>query len=281
MKVLAPAVGARLTDAFVIGSEEPDVEGLVSDVGRVDVATDDVVDLFEHARKMFGDDAAASDRWLGPRVHAALRLTRREAGERGMWLHLSIVDCPDYVRWRYPDQRARFIGGAATNAFSRLWWTTELFRRGSDYGPASEALKLQEIPNTLLKISATRNHAFCAALLDFLHSRRTDGKRLVGRQINRLSTAANAQLFVAALDAVAPAAVADSDARRSWISSPPILDDLLADGVAGPDDLADPLFDDKVAAALQLLHRVADSAGIATEDDPTAGSRRPGDVGDD
>lgn len=279
MKLLAPSVSATLPDEFFAagGGWHPEFEGLVTEEGR-DVAVMDVVDLLDRARTDHADAPAQSDRWLGPRLHAALRLTRREASRREMWLHLAIVDGPDYVRWRWPNGRERFFGGAVTNGLSRLWWSTELFRQGVDYGPADRALQLQEVPNTVLKLVAVRNQPFCAALLEFIEHRRTDGSRLIGRQINRLATATNSQLFVTALDAVAPSGPRSGQALRKWISHPEPIDDLLSKFPTGPPDLVDPLFDEKVQAALQLLHRVADSAGIATADDPAAGSRRPGDV---
>src|SRR4051794_10751697 len=45
-----------------------------------------------------------SDQWLGPRLHATLRLTRREAADKRIWDYLTVVEFPDYVRWRWKDQ---------------------------------------------------------------------------------------------------------------------------------------------------------------------------------
>jgi len=42
-----------------------------------------------------------SDRWLAPRVHATMRLTRREAGEPGLWSYLAVQVLEDYIRWRW------------------------------------------------------------------------------------------------------------------------------------------------------------------------------------
>ena len=84
-----------------------------------------VVDLAMRRRKR--DE---SDSWLAPRMHATLRLTRREAADPRIWAYLAAVVLPDYVRWRWrsPDDRKapvaidRFMGKPATNAVSRLWW---------------------------------------------------------------------------------------------------------------------------------------------------------------
>src|SRR4051794_25385953 len=150
MKLLAPAISASLSDAFVAGMEDADLEGLVSEEGR-ELATVDLSELVAETLVRFTGAPAESDRWFGPRLHALLRLSRREAARRELWLHLAVADCPEYTRWRFPGQGARFVGTSDTHSLSRLWWTAELFRRGADYGPATYALHLQEIPNTILK----------------------------------------------------------------------------------------------------------------------------------
>jgi hypothetical protein len=276
VKLLAPAAGARLSDAFLEGSTDIDVRDLISEQGRA-VDTAPLAQILEAAPS---DDPASWDAWLAPRIHAALRLSRREASLRGFWMHLAVVEYPEYVRERFPGSAERFTGGDMIQAVSRLWWGAELFRVGPDYGPVGSAFTPQDIPNTIFRLKAAHNRVFCAALLKFVATRRTDGVPLIGRQVNRLSTAINSQLFVMALDTNAPDLGTDGDARRRWAGSPMDVDAIVAGHVAGPDDLLDDEFDDRVADALELLHRFADGAGIATADQPRAGSRRPGDLVD-
>ncbi|WP_052436169.1 hypothetical protein [Georgenia sp. SUBG003] len=54
-------------------------------------ALDDLLREFRERveRGEWSDDRAASDRWMAPRVHWALRLTRAEASDRRMWLWLA------------------------------------------------------------------------------------------------------------------------------------------------------------------------------------------------
>src|SRR4051812_275339 len=69
------------------------------DLGAVRQVVDRAIDDF-------GDRAGASDSWLAPRLHPALRLSRREASRPGLWRHLGLVALPHYVRWRWGSESA-------------------------------------------------------------------------------------------------------------------------------------------------------------------------------
>lgn len=282
MKILAPAAATRITEGFLDGSESLDLEDLISEQGRhVDVS--DLPKLTAAARALPVDSPAKSDAWLAPRVHALLRLTRREASQKGFWLHLALVDDPDYVRWRFPGQAGRFTADDVNQAFSRLWWAAELCRIGQHYGPVGGAFEPQDIINTVLRLKAAHNRPFCAAFLRFVETRRSDGQRLIGRQVNNLSTAINSQLFVATLDAIAPDAGDDLRAQAAWREHRSGVDALIDGHLDGPTDLIDPDFEMKVQRVNELLDHIADGARIATAEDPAAGSLRPSDqrgVGD-
>jgi hypothetical protein len=277
VKLLAPATRARLSDAFLEGRAEIDVQDLVSVQGR-DV---DLGPLGKILQAAPSNDPASWDAWLAPRIHAALRLSRREAAMPGFWMHLAVVDHPEYVRERFPNSAARYTGTDMIHALSRLWWGAELFRVGPDYSPVGLAFTPQDIPNTIFRLRAAHNRVFCVALLKFVATRRTDGVPLIGRQVNQLSTAINSQLFVMALDALAPDIGTSSAARRTWAGGPVDGDAIIAGDFTGPDDLLDEDFEAHVELAVSLLHRFADGAGIAMADSPQAGSRRPGDVPDE
>ena len=86
--------------------------------------------VLEVARKRYPTKPSESDGWLAPRVHATLRLTRREAADRRLWAYLNVAAFPDHVRWRWldPDDQntpvpiERFLGEDSTNQIGRLWW---------------------------------------------------------------------------------------------------------------------------------------------------------------
>lgn len=119
------------------------------------------------------DDRAAADRWLAPRVHWALRLTRAQASDGGLWLWAALRYA-DVVAWRWGDgdvaevAKDRWTGGVHKQALARLWWGGELFRNGPDYGPVVRAFVRQDLPNSYLHRPLVRCRPLALALLDVI-----------------------------------------------------------------------------------------------------------------
>ena len=131
----------------------------------------DLMDEFA-ARRVCGewdDDRAESDRWLAPRLHWSLRLTRAQAADRNAWLWLALIQS-EYVRWRWEGEKGvtedRWTGAVNKQAFARLWWGGELFRNGSDYSPVVRAFVRQDLPNSYLHRPFVRCRSLALALLD-------------------------------------------------------------------------------------------------------------------
>jgi hypothetical protein len=262
-KTLSPAARVRLTPAFRQGQADVDLADFTHPVpGGPDISVEDLRRLLEAARERSPDEPAASDRWLAPRVHALLRLTRAEAGNKQLWAWLAAAECADYVRWRFAgrgeeeedEQRRgtplkRFLGQDRDNALSRLWWGGELCRDGDDYTPVEQAFVVQDVPNTWFSLDAFHHPACAQAALRLL-------PRMQGRPVNRLATALDHVLTTIQLDAVAPAAAPDVAAVLEWRERPVDLDELLAESLpVGPDETrVDPA---QIDAVEQLLRRVA------------------------
>ncbi|MEV7770901.1 DUF6339 family protein [Kitasatospora sp. NPDC086791] len=151
-----------------------------------------------------------ADAWLAPRLHAALRLTRREAAAAGFWNHLALGVAPDYVVWRHlaepKDGKAarvaadRFRGPYHKQAFSRLWWAAELFRDGPDYGPVVTACGNQDILNTALRMSVINHRPTAQAIVRLV----AKGEVSTGRGVNALVGAVNASAATLMYDVIAP-----------------------------------------------------------------------------
>ncbi|MFF2574705.1 DUF6339 family protein [Streptomyces goshikiensis] len=185
-----------------------------------------VRDLAEDAMAYCGHNGlkvTQADPWLAPRLHAALRLTRREAADPGLWNYLSLGVAPDYVVWRHlPEPKTNKIAKVATErfrgqyhkqAFARLWWAAELFRDGSDYGPVVTACGNQDILNTALRMSVINHRPTAQAIVRLV----AKGVITTGREANALAGAINASAATLMYDVIAPDAERESRALLDWI----------------------------------------------------------------
>ncbi|WP_405751469.1 DUF6339 family protein [Streptomyces sp. NBC_00144] len=202
-----------------------------------------VRDLVEDAMHEFRDaKPTRADAWLAPRLHATLRLDRREAADRRMWNYLALGVAPDYVVWRHMSVKkddkvpkvaaARFRGMHYTQAFARLWWAAELFRDGSDYGPVVTACSHQDMLNTALRLDVVDHRPTAQAMLRLIERGTVPG----GREINALASAVNASAATLMYDVVAPDIERDGRPLREWVDAaewaPPVPRRALPEGPA-------------------------------------------------
>src|SRR4051812_15095748 len=107
LKRLAPQFRTLVTTDFLAGrapigtSLETHIKEFKGSGGRTP-DLEPLVNIMNKAMEKFSETKREeSDRWLAPRVHATLRLTRREAGDAGVWSYLAMSVLDDYVRWRW------------------------------------------------------------------------------------------------------------------------------------------------------------------------------------
>jgi len=185
---------------------------------------DEAMRLFHPQEKP--DHKTAADVWMGPRLHSALRLTRSEAAIDDIWFFLAVYAFPDFVIWRWGDEKGlldRVFGtDVKKQAFKRLWWTTELFRNGSDYSWAERALSKSDIPNTALAVDAIHNRAIALGFLEYIK------KHDIGsREVNSLSKQLNSSAVTVALDRAYISQDEATEVDEAWLSSEPDLQELL------------------------------------------------------
>ena len=121
----------------------------VSELVEPSISLDDLDVALESVSALKG---SAIDAGLAVRLRGALPLSRRQAGDAGIWEWLSAVHCPQFVwrRWAGldvpPDDVAdrlvqglpgRFLhrptlNGTSRNTFARLWWVAEAVDSDSD-----------------------------------------------------------------------------------------------------------------------------------------------------
>ncbi len=213
----------------------------------------------EAMRRFAQSERVASDKWLAPRVHATLRLDRREAADRRLWDYLSIVALRDYVIWRWGnDQRIvdmkRITGPHARHALGRLWWAAELSRNGSDYSSTVEAFEVQNTVEFLNYLRAFNNRAAAIAFVRFL-SVVNSGQRARSDQVPLFAKRMNHVLTTIVLDALAPDGGLDGDAISEWKAELPDETTMYDVLPQGPKE--QPVDDAKVAAVEQVLTRIA------------------------
>jgi len=113
-----------------------------------------------------------SDQWLAPRLHSALRLTRAQAADKGLWHWVAVAFWPEYVTWRWGKSGAvadnRWFGPVNKQAFARLWWGGELFRDGPDYSVAELAFRNQDLVNSLLHRPVVRCRSLAIGIVKAL-----------------------------------------------------------------------------------------------------------------
>lgn len=228
-----------------------------------EVALSELKLVIGEAMNRFQPGEPTSDSWLAPRVHATLRLTRREAAGEGIWDYLSGVVLQDYVRWRWGDAEGRIPTNRADriritsrnrairHAVWRLWWIAELSRNGPDYSPTVQAFTKQETVEWFV-IRALRNRAAAQAFLKFLGSLR-DGEWAIDKQIRRLAKALDHTLTTVVLDAFAPDPGPNLQAVQAWINEKPDATMMFNALPRGPED---PIPEDQVNAALYLLEHL-------------------------
>jgi hypothetical protein len=224
--------------------------------------------LVEDAMHEFRDNRTEADAWLAPRLHATLRLTRREAADRRLWNHFALAVAPDYVALRHlpaPSRGrkepridpARFKGPLDRQCFSRLWWVAEMFRNGKDYSPVEAACANQDLIHSALKRELIDHRPTAQALVRLLSS----GTVTTGREIEGLLTAINAAGATLVYDVPAPDEPRDADALRRWIAgaelAPPVPRRGLPDG---PDE--EPVPEESVATLTDFFAELLQTAPI-------------------
>ncbi|MEW1903051.1 DUF6339 family protein [Streptomyces sp. NPDC086147] len=193
------------------------VEPLAEDDARWEA--EPLRELVEDAMHGFGESRTRADGWLAPRLHATLRLTRREAADRRLWTHLALAVAPDYVAWRHGSPTTskinseRFKGAPDRQCFSRLWWAAEMFRNGGDYSPVEAACGNQDLIHSALRRDLVDHRPTAQALVGVL------GRGITtGREIEGLMTAISAAGATLVYDALAEDEPRDPEVLRQWIA---------------------------------------------------------------
>lgn len=211
-----------------------------------------------------------SDQWLGPRVHATLRLSRREAADKRIWNYLTVVEFAEYVRWRWRDSEDpedvvpvdRFLGEDSKNALARLWWAAELTRNGADYSATVKALSISRFGISWQHLDALHHRPAALAVVEFLASFGADGATDYQGQV--MAKAFNLALRTLSLDALAENQATDAEAVREWQMAEIDVTKMLGQTLpVGPDEA--PVPKASIDAVRSLLDRLAERIDLKTK----------------
>lgn len=187
--------------------------------------------VIDAAKTRYTDDETGlarpseSDQFLAVRLHAALRLTKREAASQDVWNFLAAYAFPDYVCWRWGKERQSALSittSVKKHPFKRLWWGAEMFRNGPSYDSVAAAFARTDVANTLLATRVMNNRAVALAVLEFLQRH-----ELGSRQVNPVSTQLNTAAVTVALDFACPNYSDSLELDAEWLREEPDLNEVL------------------------------------------------------
>ncbi|MGO9463935.1 MAG: DUF6339 family protein [Isosphaeraceae bacterium] len=262
---LLPSVRSLLDENFRSGATTTiDADRHVVDLqlGRkIDLSS--LIAVVDEAIHRYRHNPDQSDQWLAPRVHATLRLSRREASDKRVWNYVNIITKSDYVRWRFGESDEdgnsvvpldRFLGEDSKNALGRLWWIAELTRNGSSYFETADILKTSRFFVSWHPLDAMHHRPAALAVCRFVREF-NDGKRMSNAQSKRLAKAFNLRLATLPLETISANPVVDTVAIKDWcaerIDETKFMDDLPI----GPDE--DPVPEGEIAAVIEVLSTLA------------------------
>lgn len=192
LKKLSDDAKEEITDEFLEGKEDLDLEEHIEDLGReISVenfksAVDEVVNEYESNEEIKRQDM---DALLAPKIHQSLDLTLREASNTGIWNYLSLKIRPNYVRkrWRSKNEERFWAGTKLTrHAFATLWWTAEMTKKeGSEdlYEITEKTFNQQDVFQQIIDKDFSRHKPLAQAFADIMHDKDSRTIQLVGREM--------------------------------------------------------------------------------------------------
>ncbi len=257
LRTLDPQARHLVSDDFLAGTATPDWTKYLKDFWR-NVDLEPFRKILEKAMEKFAADPTASDSWLAPRIHATLRLTRREAADPRVWDYLALIVAADYVRWRWGTndriEAIRFVGPEYKQAIARLWWGAEMTRNDGDYSGTKILFANQDFQNSWGRLDLFHHRPASIAAARLL-STFNEGRMATSDQIRQLVRGFNMVLTTTILDAVAENPAPDIESIRDWIAETPDETKMFDEDPIGPADT--PIPEASIEAVVRLLEHTA------------------------
>lgn len=160
---------SSLTDEELEEYLEPIPGEPTADLTSVDEAVEEILEECEEYE-------TSMDGQLVEAVHRGLDISRRVAGDPGLWHWLAVSRYPEFVRhrWKFKSEEAmreKFLGAGSdlySNALHRLWWIAELTCDGDDYSTTQVVFSNQTMVNKVFDRWFARYRPAAIALCDEL-----------------------------------------------------------------------------------------------------------------
>jgi hypothetical protein len=183
-----------------------------------------VVGLADAAARLH-NDKGEMDRWLAPRLHSAMRLSRRFACDQGIWCFVAL-NCSQFIEKRFrakrPFRNWRYNGDLLRNGLSRLWWGAEMTRSGPDYRCVEKCFSTVRRAQFALELRYSWNRPAAIAFSELAVDR-----NLSDKAVSSLSTTLRVLLSLRALELESAAENAGPEYDESWTDHRPSLDYLV------------------------------------------------------
>lgn len=243
LKRIKPAARALIT-LETYGKEDPGLfEEYITGFER-DIDIDPLLYVLAQTMdKYTRDERDQSDAWLSPRVHACLRLYRREAADLSIWEYLSLAvdEVRDYIRWRWSNREGflankdRVYGSDRRHALARLWWVAELTRNGPDYSHTEKAFTYsQDMINYLTDVDFSHNRAAALGYIQYFAGDGRDTKK--AKDSVSLGKSLNHVLTTIILDKLVVNPGIDQEAYQVWVSQKPDETLMIHNMPEGPNE---------------------------------------------
>jgi hypothetical protein len=164
-------------EGFFSGEEELTIDDLrpyLTDTGiRVDLEPlREKIDKDVFENDDYDQGSSKIDREVAATVHQTIDITRRQAAIEGIWHYLTVLEFPDFVRYRWDSGlREKFLEGGEdiySNALHRLWWIAEMTEDDGDYSRTEEIFEMQELANDIADRWFARYEPVTFACVDVL-----------------------------------------------------------------------------------------------------------------
>ncbi len=198
--------GRKLVDDLKDGKEVGEEELKENSMGTdIEIDMEEFDQIVDDAIEYIENEAANSsdvDKKLAPKLHQLIDISKREAGDRGIWHYLAIRRA-DFIQARWDDPGKNHFLGARKwkdNGFARLWWAAEMSEQEGDYSYTRKILKKQDLAVATLDRLFSNHKDTLHIYVDKIYSELEDWDLRDGKLWRKSAIKVNSSLSIMVLE---------------------------------------------------------------------------------